>query len=304
MAAITARVNASLANFQSDVVELDVKLLGSQIMRLIKDVGQLQVVTAGDLNVFGIDASTPPGNVTEAIRYGTKFFDAVYYFAIESSLRPAHTAGNDIGSGLNNEISLVKKRLLWTAIFLMLRGGYPESKGKVTGTDIPAFLVKICGMNESPFDCANGLASFNLASINPQWIREIQWSQFAAPIKQRLGLGLAGYRSLAPFKMYECKSDASQEVKEAFDWVRRITQKPMDYAILSCTRSAALIARLGSWNAALGNLSLLCFTKQDLEEMESVKIIYQIPTRDPRADTWRSWAAGGDLALNDPIGLN
>lgn len=304
MASTNARIAAALQSFQSDVIELDVALLGQQIMRLIKDVGQLEVVTVADLKVFGESGSTPPKDVTEAIRWGTKFFDAVYYFGLESALRPGITAGSDIGGDVSVAVMLTKKRLLWTAIFLMLRGSYPESTGTATGSDIPAFLVNICGMNESPCDCAAGLASFKLSSISPLWIREIQWSQFAAPIRQRLGLGLAGYRSLTPFKMYECRQEASDEAKEAFKWVRRITQAPADYAILSCTRSAALISKLGSWNAALGNLALECFSKEDLAEMENVRILYQIPTRDPRADTWRAWVSGGDLALTDPIGLN
>lgn len=303
MASTTARLGAALASFKSDSIELNVAILGQQIMRLIKDVGQLDVITTGDLEVYGESELVAPKDVSEAMRWGTKFFDAVYFFALESSLRPKHGAGFDLADKLDGAISLTKKRLLWTAIFLMLRGGYPESSGMVPGKDIPAFLTKICGMNESPADCANGLASFNIGSINPQWIREIKWSQFAAPIRQRLGLGLAGYRSLAPFKMYECKAAASVEAKAAFDWVRQIATKPADYAILSCTRDAGLISKLGSWNAALGNLSLECFEKADLEEMESVKILFQIPTRDPRAETWRSWVSSGELHLADPIGL-
>lgn len=304
MASTAARLSAALTTFQTDAIDLDVKVLGTQIMRLIKDVGQLDVITVGDLTVFGDQNGAAPVDVNGAMKWGTKFFDAVYYFALEASLRPAVQRGTDLGLELPAAVMQTKKRLLWTAIFLMLRGSYPESKGMQSGTDIPAFLTKICGMNESPHDCASGLASFNLGSISPQWIREIKWSQFAAPIRQRLGLGLAGYRSLAPFKMYECREDATEEAKAAFQWVRRITQQKPDYAILSCTRDADLISKLGSWNAALGNLSLQCFSQGTLAEMERVKIIFKIPTRDPRADTWRSWVSGGDLVLSDPIGLS
>jgi len=303
-AQMEARLRTSLASFQSTIIDLDVKLLGGQIMRLIKDVGQLQVVTIGDLTVFGKSENDVPADVSDAMRYGTKFFDAVYYFSLETSVRPTIAAGVDLSAKLAENMMLTKKRLLWTAIFLMLRGSYPESKGMTMGSDVPAFLSKICMMTESPFDCASGLASFNLGSINPNWIREINWSQFAAPIRQRLGLGLAGYRALAPFKLYECRPEASDEAKKAFKWVRAVTQAPLDYAILSCTRDAALIARLGSFNQALGNLMLECFTRAQIQEMETAKIIYQIPTRDPRADTWRAWTAGGPLSLNDPIGLN
>jgi hypothetical protein len=303
MDATTSRISAALTTFTTNAIDLDVKVLGGQIMRLIKDVGQLDVITVGDLHVFGESDTKPPVDVTSAMKWGTKFFDAVYYFALETQLRPNVVAGSDLGLELPTHVMKTKKRLLWTAIFLMLRGSYPESKGKVPGTDIPAFLTKICGMDESPFDCASGLASFNLSSVSPQWIREIQWAKFAAPIRQRLGLGLAGYRSLAPFKMYECRPDASEEAKAAFKWVRQITQRKPDYAILSCTRSVDLISQLGSWNAALGNLALECFSAETLVEMETVKIIFQVPKRDPRADTWRAWVDGGELKLDDPIGL-
>lgn len=297
------RVNAALARFTSNVIDLDVKILGAQIMRLIKDVGQLDVVLIGDLKVFGKSGQEPPADVTEAMTYGTKFFDAVYYFALEQQVRPTVVAGVDESAKLEETVMRTKRRLLWTAIFLMLRGSYPESAGMQPGTDIPAFLLNICGMDESPLNCATGLASFGLKSISPTWIREIKWNTFAAPIRQRLALGLAGYRSMAPFKLYSCKQGVDQEVRDAYEWVKRASQLPPDYAILSCTRSAAMIGRLGSWNKALANLTLECFTREQIEEMESIKILFAIPTRDPRADTWKAWVSGGDLQLTDPIGL-
>lgn len=301
--ATATRLNAALARFTSNVIDLDVQILGKQIMRLIKDVGQLDVVLIGDLQVFGKSLTQAPGDVTEAMTYGTKFFDAVYYFSLEQQVRPTILVGSDESDKLEENMMRTKRRLLWTAIFLMLRGSYPESQGMQSGSDIPAFLLNICGMDESPEKCAKGLASFNLKSISPAWIREIQWTTFAAPIRQRLALGLAGYRSMAPFKLYSCKPTADQDAKDAYEWVKRVSQLPPDYAILSCTRSATMIGRLGSWNKALANLTLECFTKEQIEEMETNKILFQIPTRDPRADTWKAWTSGGDLVLNDPIGL-
>jgi hypothetical protein len=304
MSIANQRLAASLVTFKSTAIDLDVKTLGDQIMRLIQDVGQLKVVTTGDLEVFGADPATKPGNVKEAVQWGTKFFDAVYYFATDVALRPAVKTGVDLGDKVDEVVLLTKKRLLWTAIFLMIRGGYPESDTKVVGRDVPAFLVNICEMKETPLECATGLASFPLSSIDPRWIREIQWSQFAAPIRQRLGLGLAGYRALAPFKLYDCRDDAPENAKAAFLWVRKVTGMPLDYAILSCTRDPGMIARLGSWNSSLANLSLICFTDAQLDEMESSKVIFKRPVRDPRGDTWKAWVDGGELKLNDPIGLN
>jgi hypothetical protein len=298
-----ARIVAALARFTSLSVSIDLEVLGLRINALVQDVGQLQTVTVGDLRLYLQNDGSVPTDVLSAMIAGSCFFDAVYYFGLEDAARPACLPATGVARPKDAVIATAKNRLLWTAIFLMLRGSYPESRGKTLGQDIPAFLVNICGMDESPADTAAGLASFSLQKINPGWIRWIEWSKMAPAIRQRLGLGLAGYRNLGPFRLYECRADAPAEARAAFGWIRNLLGSPPDYSILSCTRSARLISLLGSWNKALGNLMLLCFTPVELEEMVATKIIFQRPTHDPRADTWRAWVSGGPLVLTDPIGL-
>lgn len=300
---VSARVQRSLGGFASLAISLDLHDLGGSINELIQDVGQLEMVTKGDLHVHGTAEGVAPTDVKEALKCGTKFFDAVYYFAMDPAVRPTVSAPLAGLETLDNIIVKTKTRLLWTALFLMLRGSYPESTGQIRGKDIPSFLVSICAMDESPAATADGLASFQLKKINPSWIKSITWNTLAQPIRQRLALGLAGYRQLGPFRIYPCRADVDPEVKSAYDWVKLVLTKPADYDILSCTRSPALISRMGAWNKALGNLMLLCFTKEQLDEMVANKIIFSFPVRDPRADTWRNWSTGGGLALESPIGL-
>lgn len=298
-----SRMQAAAADFVSDIVRIDLNELGTTIADLIADVGQLNVVSAGDLMVFGENDHTPPNTVLGAVKYGTKLFDALLYFSLEGARRPAIQQGVDIGPTLDGHVMLTKKRLLWMAIFLMLRGSYPEATGNAIGADVPAFLRTICGMNESPAQLSAELASFPLSGVNPGWIRVINWTGMASAIRQRLALGLAGYRALGPFKLYPCRADVPADVQDAFEWVRVIATQPPDYAILSATRSAALIGKLGSWNGSLGNLMLLCFTPAQLNEMVANKLLFAMPVRDLRHDTWRSWVAGGPLGLSDPIQL-
>jgi hypothetical protein len=301
MTTTTDRLQNSFGRMSAAAIDIPLDVLGAHIMRLIGDVGKLHYVSPGDLNVFGANAATPPTSVENAMRFGSKLFDAVYYFACEVTDRPAVKVGQDLGAGLPAEILMAKKRLLWTAIFLMLRGSYPSSTGAQLGSDVPAFLVNIAGMQDSPAVVAAGLASFNLQNIPTGWIRFIDWSAFAPEIKQRLALGLAGYRMLGPFKIYNVRDDATPEVIAAVNWVKQISSQRPDYDILSATRSSALIARLGSWNKSLGNLILLAFTPAQITEMVANKILFQIPVRDPRADTWRTWATGVQIALTNPI---
>jgi len=218
----SAKVKSALNGFESLTIKLDVNELGARINELIEDVGKLGVVSVGDLQVYANAEGAPPKTIVEAMENGTLFFDAVYYFANDTGTDVTLMPKVDTGMTKDQLITTAKQRLLWTALFLMLRGSYPESVGNDVGRDVPAFLRNICGMNESPANVAQGLASFDLKKIEPVWIRGITWSTFAAAIKQRLGLGLAGYRMLGPFKLYPCRADAPDEAKEAYEWVRAI----------------------------------------------------------------------------------
>lgn len=303
MTDVAARLEGKFNGLVTQAIAIPLDVLGEKIMSLISDVGMLHYVSKGDLRVFGQNATTPPENIRSAMRWGTKLFDAIYYFAAPATERPAISAGEDKSADLDQIILQSKRRLLWTALFLMMRGSYPQSEGQTLGQDIPAFIVNIAGMNESPANVARGLASFNIQNVPAGWIRYIDWTGFAPEIRQRLALGLAGYRLLGPFKVYNVKPDAPDDVKAAFEWVRNVARAQPDYAILSATRSASLVSRLGSWNKALGNLILLAFTADQINEMVTVKILFSRPQRDPRSDTWRSWADGGSLELRDPINL-
>lgn len=296
-------MQASIASFQSTIINYDITQLGAAIMSQISDVGRLHLITAGDLQIFGQNVDQPPTDVRTAVRYGTKFFDALLYFSLENARRPAVQMGPDNLENLSNLIITTKKHLLWMAIFLMLRGSYPSDAGQAVGTNIPAFLRNICGMNISPAELAASLASFELRNLNPNWIRQINWTDFAPEIRQRLGLGLAGYRMLSPFSCYPLRQGVSDEARAAANWVININNQPLDFAILSCTRSPAIVSRYKSWNKSLGNLLLECYTQAQLTEMVQNRIIFAMPVRDPRSDTWRTWANDGNLQLQDPIPL-
>jgi len=296
-------MQAAIQSFTVDLIPIDVLELGTRIQELIQDVGQLHTLSVGDLVVKGAEGGQEPVDVRGAVRYGTKFFDALLYFSIPVDQRPAVQVGDDGEAGMNATMLLVKRHLLWMALFLMLRGSYPSDADNNVGTNVPAFLRNICGMDISPRALADSLASFPLVNINPGWIKHIDWRGFAPEIRQRLGLGLAGYRQLGPFTCYPVKAGATEEVKAAVAWIVNVAQRPADYAMLSCTRSPAIVNRFKSLNKSLGNLILLSFTEDQITEMVNNKIIFARPVRDPRADTWRGWVAGGELVLNDPVKL-
>lgn len=303
VAAHIGKMDALLNHFNRVELVMEFDALARAITHGIGTAAQLYSVTPEMLTVHSDGGGLAPANVEAALMNGTKFFDAIYYFHNNA---PASVVLQPPVGGLgtlSNVKDSVSKRLLWMAIWLMLRGSYPSGMIRTAGAGIPAFLINICGMNEVPDVTSAQLASFALTSIGTGWVRYIPWHTMAQPIRQRLSLGLAGYRMLAPFKCYAIRGGAPADVAAAFAWVVNLANQAPDYRILSATRDPLLIARLGSWNKALGNLILLSFSPADIADMVANKILYAMPIRDPRADTWRAWAPAGPLVLADPIGL-
>jgi hypothetical protein len=297
------QMDTLLANFNNAGLIMEVDALARAITHGIGTTSQLFVVSPNMLTIHSAVVGIPPANLDEALANGTKFFDAVYYF--HNALPPTiNILGPAPGAAtLQAAKAAITKRLFWMALWVMIRGSYPTGAGVTAGASIPAFLINMCGMNEAPDITSAELASFNLRNMGTGWVRHIQWDLMAPAVRQRLGLGLAGYRMLGPFKSYQLRAGVPAEVTAAFNWVRDIATSPLDYSILSATRDPVLISRLGSWNKALGNLILLAFTPADIADMVTNRIIFATPVRDPRADTWRTWATGAAVILADPIGL-
>lgn len=303
-----ANMRKAAASFNIDTISIDYAALGQIINDVIADVSQLRVLSKEDLKVYSTEVSkseenrlTAPTDLKNAVESGTKFFDALIYFSLSTEKRPSVVAVREGDSVIKQSIAEVKTKLLWMALFIMIRGNYPSSGSSVVGADVPAFLATTCGMKISPKALAESLASFELEKLSLEWIRAINWSGMHQSIQQRLALGLAGYRLLGPFKILKLKAGVSDEVKRAYQFVQSIANQKPDYSILSATRSPNLVAKLGSFNNALSDLMFHCFTTEDLQKMKDLKVLYKVPVEDLRYRHWISWAADLKLDFTDPI---
>jgi hypothetical protein len=298
-----AKLHANLGDLNSQPINIDLKSLSDVIWSYLKDVAALHIVTPTDLNVWENPKGETPKTVSDAIANGTKFFDAIYFVALGTPNTVICKKYDSVKNRVILTVSQVQHNLLLLYLYIMLRGGYPLSTGKELKKDIPTFMVNTVGMTVTPHEVATSLASFKIQNIPIGWIKMIPIEEFAPEIKQRFALGFPGYRLMAPFKNYELKSGVTAEVTKAYAWVRRLSIAPPDWAIIPPTRSATISAMLGPLNKNLGNLILECFTDAQIAEMidPKVKILFEKPTRDPRADNWKTWADLGPLALVDPV---
>jgi len=138
----------------SEGAPIDWDWLAGYIAKLIRQAGANSLVLPSDLRVRNIRADLPPQHVTEAMMYGTKFFDAAIYFALAIQDRPRVSQGERVRIGPEQMKKETCTHLLWVALFLMIRGHYPSAEGTAVGRNIPKFLRANCMMNVSPAQLA------------------------------------------------------------------------------------------------------------------------------------------------------
>lgn len=304
------RVEPCMSGMIGNYVEIDPGVLGADLSDLILSGARIASVSVGDLRVYGdpasIDANgrfAAPITVLEAMKWGTKFFDARLYFSLDEERRPLTLRGQDIGMAEDALAAQTSRRLAWMAMYMMLRGSYPHVDSAVQGTDVPKFLLDIFDIGMTPKELADELASFPLNKINPMWIKMIDWSAAGPEFGQRLGLAVAGYRILGMFRLYEPKRSASAVERAAYVWIQQLAAQPPDYSIMSITRSPTLISRLGPWNKNLYSAVNSIFSDEDIADARSRKIIPAQAVLDTRTDNWKHWPSISLDFLNDPVKL-
>lgn len=305
------KLSGMILGIRSDVVHIDIGKLGKDLAAIIEPAAHVRQVLRGDLHVFykkkaGDDpaAAEEPGSITEAMKYGTRFFDAYVYFSMMPDDRPPVAVGQ-IDTRDDEAIAAeLGKRMAWMALHLMIRGNYPEVDTQEPGKDVPQFLLETFGVQETPRAVSRGLASFPLSKIDPGWIKVIDWGTAGPEIRQRLGLSLAGYRLLGMFKNYRPKSDADRIEKDVFKYVREIAHMPLDYSILSATRQPSLVAKFGPWNKNLTNAILSIFSQADIADAVKHKVLSVMPKPQRNAENWRSWPSIGHGFLKDPVKMD
>lgn len=302
--------SACMASMNGPEVEIDFNLLGAELMGMISNAAHVTRVEVGDLKIFGDPETeneagelTAPRDVLDALMWGTKFFDARFFFMLDVTRRPVVQPGTRLTDPESTVVANVGRRLSWMAMYMMLRGGYPSTDANVVGVNVPKFLMDIFGAGLSPKGVADELASFPLNKIKPDWIKTMDWSRAGVEFGQRLGLAVAGYRILGMFKIYRHKSDADATEVAAYNWIRELAQQPADYDIMSITRSPALISRLGPWNKNLYSAVYHIFSDQDIQEAVAHKIIPIQARLNTGVYNWKNWASIPITFLNSPVKL-
>lgn len=260
-------------------------------------------VSVSDLLIVS-DQDTIPSefrDIIEALAHGTRLFDALYYFSLPKGQRPVISAAmrNDIPSSRQHDVIA---RAVFFQMFMVLTRGSPSMSDTSSAEGmVPKFLSSTMSLSDTPKNYASLICSFDLGLVDFRFIKQIDFSKLSAISRNRLSLGVAGYRNIAPFALFSPRSDASEDAKNAHEVVAKLARSPADWSIHPVTRSDAVTAYYGALNSTLCDLMVACFSKDQLTTMLNNKMIYSMPRSNPRATRWHGWTIGTMPHLREPI---
>jgi hypothetical protein len=257
-------------------------------------------LTGVDLDDISTSVASMPANsstvtLSELISLGMRLFDAVVWLTAN---RPAsHPLKIDPAMTKNAIPSTheIARATFYCYFMLLVQARYPASARATEKPRIPKFLTQLMGMDEDQSVYVARICTFEPSKFDPKWVRFISFAGFGQESLSRFGLGVAGYRMFAPFKLYQIRSDADANLVQAYQFARNVATARASWDIHPLTRLPAVLTKRGNLNKNLGNLMLECFTQEQLKEMADAKIIYAIPTKEANHREYRQWAAMDDI---------
>jgi len=260
-------------------------------------------LTGVDLDDISSAVAQLPSNaatvtLSELISLGMRLFDAVVWL----------TAGRPVSHPLKLDAAMTKESIpstheiarstFYCYFMLLVQARYPAGARSNEKPRIPKFLTTLMGMDADQSTYVARICTFEPSKFDPKWVRYINFSGFGQESLSRFGLGVAGYRMFAPFKLYPARADIDQTLLSAYNFARNVAIARASWEIHPLTRAPAVLTKRGNLNKNLGNLMLECFTQEQLKEMADAKIIFQIPTKEANHREYKQWQIEDDITGN------
>jgi len=289
MAAVINFANVAVGNLVFGPIDLDLQSLAAQLQAFVEQGSRRYSLSKADIQVFQDQGTqlTAQNTLAEFLAQGNTLFDSLIYLADPVGINvQTRLAGN---VGVPYTADEIAKALFVQWFFILTRGRVSNSAGTQVGTDMPNFLRGVLQCQLSPLEYANKLAKFDLAQINPGWVRYIRFGALGIETRNRLGLGLAGYRLLAPFKYLTPKDNLPAHIVTALGVARSFATQPASWDIHPATRSPNILTTYGPLNANLSNLALIAYEAADLQTLVANRTLFQMPQSYPQNRDYMNW---------------
>lgn len=275
-----------------DLITWDPHQLATILQPFISAGSRRYRVTVADLSISKRASVAIPNPVTFSflIAQGNKFFDCLFYLSLTPANRPQILDVPDAQVDAALTATAISGALFYQFFFLLTRGAVSHSATVNLGQDVSNFLYNVMNLKEAPAVYAARLASFDLAKIDPSWVKASDFRAVAREANSRFGLGLAGYRLFQIFKKYTPSQQLTQALQDAVAWARSVATTPMSWEIHSATRDPNILTRFGNLNKNLTNLILDVYTPAEIQDMLATKALPVPPIRQAGHTEYLSWS--------------
>jgi hypothetical protein len=281
-----------------NVIDIDPQVVAQCLQDYVNRGSRLTGVSLDDISCRVTDGINDPKKATlvELLEHGMKLFDALVWLTAgrpdEHPLVVDPAMTEDQVSSLQN----IAKSVFYVYFFLITQARYPVRTGQANPPKVPNFLNVVMGLDSPQGTYIERICSFNPVGFDAKWAEHISFRGLGQETLSRFGLGVAGYRLFGPFKLYDCKADATAEVRRAYNFARNVSLANPTWDIHPLTRDPTILNRRGNLNKNLGNLILDAFTDEQINEMVTAKVLYDRPQREPVFRNYLMWNEADDIS--------
>lgn len=277
-------------------IVVDPNTMGKTLQEWVHAGSQLHVISPSELTVKYANADFDSSvEIKELLRYGTKVFDAIYAVAHlaaeggelkDTDIKFEQT--DDPGEPLN--VNLVAQDLFVNYFYLLTRAqpvGYQKTD-EVGKSPHAKFICEVMGIVDSPDVIKGRLATFELKKMDNSWIRHVKIKGLSPEATNRLALGVAGYRLVAPFLFAdpngsdETAKKAARELKEAMEGVPSWNFHPI-------CRPPEVVSMFKSINKGCQDLLSKAYSAETLKQMVECKMLHEVPGPLYSSQFWKGW---------------
>lgn len=280
-----------IGNLEFENVEFDYVRLAEALQRFVNIGSERGSIKKDDLTII---SRTDMGDrqftdLAMAIQNGTKIFDALAYFSLPPANRPRIILEPLGENQVDPSLSDISRAVFYVFMWILIRGKAPSSASDAEEGPVPNFLDGVMGLTAPPRHYSSVLASFNLAMMNPSWVRHIQLANIGQEAQNRLALGVAGYRVPAALVFIPWRQNLPEHKLRAARAVRRFVRRGMTWDCFSGTRSGAFLDAVKNFNKNVENLLLDIAEEEYIQYFVAKKMLAVAPARRAQYNQYLTW---------------
>jgi len=300
---MSARVGDPAFNPEFRTIDINVEDVARELQKFVERGSSLTGVELSDIN---LTISSGVSDVYSAspltlLKHGAKLFDLLIWITAGKPKDHAPEEDPTIKDEKIPTLQSIADAVFYCYFFLLTQARYPATSSDNDPPKVPNFLTKIMSLDEKQHVYAERLCSFKITKFDPRWIRYVELPLLGQESVSRFGLGVAGYRMFAPFKVLIPKPNLPENLQSAYEYAKDVAESPPSWNVHPVTRAPGLLTERGNLNQNLGNLMLEVFTAEQLKHAKEIKMIYDVPKHQPNHTNYRTWSRTSQFHKDDLI---